>query len=377
MTFPLPPIPTPHGAILPPAFLPDATRAVVKGVGPDDLAAAGVRALVANVLHLSTRPGIDAIHALGGLHRFMGFDGPIATDSGGFQILSMIAENERFGSITHKGLVYRPDGGDKHLFTAEKSIQQQLRCGADLVFCLDHCTHPAAAPEAQRASVDDTLRWAERCRAEFDLQLERRAAQGGRAEGRGRPLLFAVVQGGRDRELRKRCAGELVALGFDGFGFGGWPIDEDGLLEEMVGYVAELLPPGAPKHALGVGKPENVAAAWRAGYSTFDSSYPTRAARRQKVFVAAGAWGGGIAFGAESYGSLHLGDERFRRDGRPLDERCPAPCCTRHSRAYLHHLFKVGDGLAERLATLHNLAFYERLCAVLRAEHRSEAAVAE
>src|SRR5258708_1953445 len=284
-------LPTTHGQIALPAFLPDATGAVVKSIDATDLEASGVAAVMVNALHVTTQPGADVISKLGGLHGFMGWPGPIVTDSGGYQIYSLLRENSRNGSVSAKGFIYRPGGGgDKRLFTPEKSIQQQMRFGADVLFCLDQCTHPEDPSEFHLASVERTLAWARLCKAEFDRRLAQRDGDG------PRPLLFAVIQGGNDQDLRRRCAEELLEIGFNGFGFGGWPIGEEGELVDMVLRVPEMIPRGVPIHGLGIGKPENIVAAYRAGYHTFDSSFPTRAARRRRLMVATRPWSrGGIS----------------------------------------------------------------------------------
>jgi queuine tRNA-ribosyltransferase len=356
-------LPTPHGPIPLPAFFPDATRAVVKSIDAADLEASGVTAVMVNALHVTTQPGADVISKLGGLHGFMGWPGPIVTDSGGYQIYSLLRENSRNGSVSAKGFIYRPGGGgDKRLFTPEKSIQQQMRFGADVLFCLDQCTHPDDPSEFHLASVERTLVWARLCKAEFGRRLAQREDDG------PLPLLFAVIQGGNDQDLRRRCAENLLEIGFDGFGFGGWPIGEEGELVDMVLRVPEMIPRGIPIHGLGIGKPENIVAAYRAGYHTFDSSFPTRAARRRRLMVATRPWAGGGISGKDFYDVLYLEDGKYYRDSRPLDSQCSCLTCRRFSRAYLHHLFRIDDGLANRLATVHNLSFYSRLLAALADE---------
>ena len=210
---------TGHGTLPLPAFFPDATRAVVRTVDSHDLVACDVRGLVVNVFHLSTRPGVGLIKRAGGIHAFMGWRRPIASDSGGFQLMSMIRENSRYGTVTDRGIHFVDlDGNrDKVVFSPERSIRLQFDLGADLMVCLDDCPSPDASPEEVEASVERTIHWAERCREEFDRLLK------ARDRGRGqRPLLFGVIQGGYDGALRARCADGLRPLGFDGFGFGGF-----------------------------------------------------------------------------------------------------------------------------------------------------------
>ncbi len=346
---------TPHGALALPAFLPDGTRGVVRTVDGEDLARSGVRAVMVNSLHLGETPGMEAVRATGGIHRFMGWDGPVASDSGGFQAYSLQLAPGNLAKVTEDGFSYRFKPADRRrLLSAERCVRQQLRLGADVIFCLDECTHPDAPGDVQLASVERTLRWSRIGRATADA-----AAQRGEGE---RPLVFAVVQGGLDPELRRRCAEGLLEIGFDGFGYGGWPVDDDGHLVEMVSLVADLLPADAPKHALGIGRPENVVAAFRAGYTMFDCTLPTRNARRGALYVFTGE---PIGTDGAFYRQLRIDSERFRRDARPLEEGCDCPTCTRFGRAYLAHLFAVGDALGLRLATLHNLRFYTRLMEAL------------
>lgn len=356
---------TPHGRIPLPTFLPDATRAVVKSVDAADLEACGVCALMMNALHLAVQPGAGAVARLGGLHGFAGWRRPIVTDSGGFQIFSLLRENSRYGSVSSKGFVYRPGGAAaRRLITPKKSIRQQMRFGADILFCLDQCTHPEDPREVQLESVRRTISWARECRAEFERRLEQKS------EERQRPLLYAVVQGGSELDLRRRCIDSLLELGFDGFGFGGWPISDDGELVDTVLRVAEMVPADLPLHGLGIGKPENLVAAWRGGYQTFDCSYPTRAARRRQLMVARGPWEQLALSDHDFYEVLYLQDKRFYRDGRPLDPECSCLACRRYSRAYLQHLFRIDDSLANRLATVHNLTFYSRLVSSLSEDSR-------
>ena len=338
-----------HGDLDLPVFLPDATRAVLKGLGAADIRACGVRALVVNAFHLQSHPGTGVVRALGGLHEFMNWPGPIMTDSGGFQVFSLLAESAKHGSVTKKGArLHLREGSDAKLFTPEKSIRQQFMAGADVLVCLDYCTHPDAPPEEQHKSVDLTVFWAQACRREYDRLVE----------GTGRkPLLFAVVQGGNDTALRRQCAERLLEIGFDGYGFGGWPISDDGRLQEMVQFVAELIPEGHPRWALGIGKPRNLVRSAGYGYDVFDCTIPTRDARHRRLYAFTGD--GLLSDGLCE--TLYMQDKKHTRDARPVEEGCDCLCCRDYSRAYLHHLFQIRDPLAERLATMHNLRFYTRL----------------
>jgi queuine tRNA-ribosyltransferase len=342
---------TAHSALPLPSFLPDATRGVVRSIDSRDLLAVGVPGLMVNALHLSRTPGVSIVARLGGVHAFMGWQGPVAADSGGFQVMSLVGAARNLARVSRQGFTYRfqPTQEFRH-WTPERCLDAQLRLGADILFVLDYCTHPDAPAAVQSESIELTIDWARRSKRFYEQRTAERAA---------RPLLFAVVQGGSDPALRRRCVEELLEIGFDGFGFGGWPISDDGQLVEMVQAVAELLPPAVPKHALGIGSPENVRAAWRAGYSLFDCSLPTRNARRGRLYVRDGGTSRG-------YSVLVAGDERWSRDRRPVEEGCDCPCCGSVSRAYLAHLFRIEDALALRLATLHNLRFYRRMLEGLR-----------
>lgn len=344
---------TPHGAIHLPAFFPDATRGVVRTVDPDRLRACGVEGLVVNAFHLRRSPGARPIARIGGIHSFMNWSGPVLSDSGGFQVFSLLQESPSNGSVTAKGFFYRPDRTQrKELLTAQTSIQVQLRLGSDILVCLDHCTHPDASKAEQRASVEHTVAWARASRQAFDQACP---------TDQPRPLLFAVVQGGVDFELRKECAERLLEIGFDGFGYGGWPVRDDGALVEAVAMVAELTPPAMPLWGLGIGSPGNLRDAFDLGYDLFDCVLPSRDARQGRLLVG--------AVDAAAY--LYILDRRHRHSPEPVQEGCLCPGCLSYSRAYLHHLFRLGEPLGWQLATLHNLAFYGRLVAALRARSRA------
>lgn len=345
----------PRGELPLPAFLPDATQGVVRAVDSCDLERCGVAALVMNTFHLMQRPGSSTIQALGGLHRMAGWTRPIVTDSGGFQAYSLIRQNPRYGVLTEKGILFRPEGSDRKLhLTPEKSIQLQLSYGADVVICLDDCTHVDDPLPAQRASVQRTIAWARRCKTEFMRLLDQR-----RVASEQRPLLFAVIQGGGVRDLRRECAEALLEIGFDGFGYGGWPLDSGGnLLTEMVAYTRELVPDHLPMHALGVGHPANVVACSRLGYALFDSAMPTRDARHGRLYAFTNA---GRSLEGEWLDYIYIGDERHTKRDVPLSPFCDCLVCQRYSLGYLHHLFKLNDALYLRLATIHNLRFMVQL----------------
>lgn len=351
----------PHGQVRLPSFLPDATFGAVRALDSADLEQCGIEAVVMNTFHLMQRPGSSTIEALGGLHRFAGWRRPIVTDSGGFQAYSLIRNNPSFGRLGDRGITFQPEGASRRFsLTPEKSVQLQLAYGADVVICLDDCTDPGAPLSVQEEAVRRTVAWARRSRAQFDrLVAQKRFPL-------GRPLLFGVVQGGASRELRRRCAEELLELGFDGFGYGGWPLDEQGnLLTDIVAYTRELVPAHLPMHALGIGHPEYVARSARLGYNLFDSALATRDARRGRLYVldldAAGSDGGWCSY-------IYSGDRKHIKADRPVDPACDCLACSRYSLGYLRHLFKTGDVAFQRLATIHNLRSVVRLTDRLRDE---------
>jgi queuine tRNA-ribosyltransferase len=288
---------------------------------------------------------------------------PIFTDSGGFQVYSLIRQNPKNGSISDRGATFRTEGGRKFNLTPEKSMQLQLNYGSDVVICFDDCTHPADSPADQAESVRRTVLWARRCRKTFDVLL----AEKGLAIDQ-RPWLVAVIQGGASSELRHQCAEALLEIGFDGYGYGGWPLDSEGnLLEEMLAYTRELVPPEYPLHALGVGHPSNVVACARMGYTLFDSTMPTRDARHGRLYIHTDDPAESSNFrGNNWFRYLYINDDRHIKQPGPLSEFCDCPCCNRYSLGYLHHLFKLNDALYPRLATIHNLRFMTQLTAALR-----------
>jgi queuine tRNA-ribosyltransferase len=353
----------PHGQVSFPAFLPDATYGVVRSLDSTDLQSCNVPAVVMNAFHLMQRPGSSVVSALGGLHKMAAWPKPIVTDSGGFQAYSLIAQNPKWGSMSDNGLVVHPAGSQKKIILSpEKAIQLQLRFDTDIAICLDECTHVDAPFEAQEIATERTIKWARRCKDEFENIISRRKDPSGT-----RPLLFAVVQGGGFRELRKRCADALLEIGFDGYGFGGWPLDsQNNLLGEMLSFTRDLIPQAYPMHALGVGHPKNIVECARLGYQMFDSSMPTRDARHGRLYSLVGDpldispknKDGWLSF-------VYINDPIHVRSDRPITSRCTCPCCTLYSLGYLHHLFKMGDGLFTRLATMHNLTFMSELMVIL------------
>jgi queuine tRNA-ribosyltransferase len=361
-------LPLLHGALAFPAFLPDATLGVVRATDAADLHAAGVRALVMNVFHLMQKPGSSTISALGGLHRMSGWDGPIMTDSGGFQAYSLIRQNPRAGSLSDQGIRFQPEGADRPIqLTPEKSIQLQMAYGADILVCLDDCTHVDDAPAEQRVSVARTVKWARRCKDEFERLLRQHRSGSPSAELPARPLLFAVVQGGGSEQLRRECAEALLEIGFDGYGYGGWPLDAQGkLLHDLLGYTRSVIPRAFPMHALGVGHPDSVVACHKLGYQMFDSALPTRDARSGRLYTFTNdPAGANFRPRGNWWEYIYVEDKKHIKANRPISAFCDCHTCQRYSLGYMHHLHKVNDTLYFRLATIHNLRFMMRLMETL------------
>jgi queuine tRNA-ribosyltransferase len=328
---------TAHGEVPTPAFMPVGTKATVKGVDPEELRGLGAAIVLGNSYHLHFRPGAELIAELGGLHRFMAWDGPILTDSGGFQVFSL---RHTILGVDEDGVTFRSVyDGEPARFTPESVAQIQARLGSDVAMCLD-AVPPADAPRPALAeAVRLTTLWATR----------QRLAE--RARGQ---LVFGIAQGGTDAELRTRSIDEITALDFDGYALGGLAIGEDReLMFETVGWAAPLLPPDRARYFMGIGDPEGVLEVIEDGIDMFDCVLPTRLGRT------------GAALTWE--GRLNLKNARYLRDPAPLQEGCGCPACTRFSRAYIRHLVNQQELLGHRLLSLHNLRFLLELTAGARA----------
>ncbi|BCY18008.1 tRNA-guanine transglycosylase [Leptolinea sp. HRD-7] len=355
-----------HGQLTLPVYMPDSTQAVVRSVDSIDLEAVKIQSVVMNAFHLMQHPGSMTVQSLGGLHRMAGWNRPIITDSGGFQAYSLIRQNSKYGRLGNDGIIFQPEGSNRKInLTPEKSIQLQVGFGADVVICLDDCTDVDASRAEQETSIKRTIDWAKRARREFDRQMDQRKIPADK-----RPLIFGVIQGGAEEDLRKECASALLDIGFDGFGYGGWPIDNAGaLVEDIISLTRSLVPEKFPMHALGIGHPLNLAACWRLGYGLFDCAMPTRDARHGRLYAFEEGYSPekhSLMNSKNWLDYIYCTDDRFMRDSRPVSEGCDCPVCSRYSRGYLHHLFKIGDSTYQRLATLHNLRFMTRLCELLR-----------
>lgn len=347
-----------------PLFLPDGTMGVVRNLDSADLRSVGTEGVVVNTYHLLSTPGTDVLKNAGGLKRLMDFEGLVVTDSGGWQCFSLIHRAGTRGRITDAGVIFSIGGGKNKLFSPAVSIRAQFDIGSDVVVCLDDFTDPAASERRLRESVDRTTLWARKCKEEYDRILEERAGSGA-----PKPLILAVIQGGFDREARRRSAAELIELGFDGYGFGGYVVENGRINLDLSQFVADLVPRDKIGFALGFGRPWDIAALWEMGWEMFDCTLPTRDARHKRFY----------AFredprrlslrelkDPESYEYLYLRREKHSRDLAPVSRHCDCPVCARYSRSYLFHLFDISDGLALRLATLHNLRTYQLLIERLR-----------
>jgi queuine tRNA-ribosyltransferase len=328
---------TSHGEVPTPAFMPVGTKGTVKGVGPEELRALGATIVLGNTYHLSFRPGADVVAELGGLHAFMGWDGPILTDSGGFQVFSL---RHTLQAVDDDGVTFRSVyDGDLARLTPQLAAKIQASLGSDIAMCLDVCP-PADVPRAElKEATRLTTTWATRHRA------------APRAPGQ---LVFGIAQGGTDPALRRRSIEEIAELDFDGNALGGLTVGEDRVtLFETVGWAAPLLPAGKPRYFMGIGDPEGILEVIERGIDMFDCVLPTRLGRT------------GTAITRD--GRLNLKNARFTRDPRPLDEACDCPACSRFSRAYIRHLVKENELLGLRLLSLHNLRYLLDLTAGARA----------
>lgn len=320
---------TGHGEVDTPAFMPVATQGTVKGLTPADLRAAGAQILLANTYHLFLRPGHEAVRELGGLHRFMDWDGPILTDSGGFQVFSL----SRFRKIGEQGVEFRSHvDGSLRLLSPERCVEIQHALGADIIHPLDEClAHPASATSTED-SLALTQRWLLRC-----LEAHRSGGSGS--------ALFGIVQGGVYESLRRRAVEETCALGLDGYAIGGLAVGEPkSVMYAITALCAGLLPGDRPRYLMGVGKPQDLVESVARGVDLFDCVMPTRNARHGQVFT--------------PDGPLAIARGRYARDPAPLDPDCGCEACRHFSRAYLRHLFVTRELLAHRLLSVHNVTFY-------------------
>jgi queuine tRNA-ribosyltransferase len=329
-----------RGMIRTPAFMPVGTAATVKAMKPADVQSSGADIILGNTYHLMLRPGAERIARLGGLHRFMGWDRPILTDSGGYQVMSLAD----LAKVSEEGVSFKSHlDGSAHKLTPERAIEVQRLLGADIVMAFDQLVSAEAGLKEQAAAMERSMRWAKRSRDEFDRGSEH-------AE---RAALFGIQQGAVDEGLRKASADALIAIDFDGYAIGGLAVGEgQEAMLRCLEFACPQLPADKPRYLMGVGKPDDLVEAVRRGVDMFDCVLPTRSGRTGQAFTADGP--------------LNLRNARFAEDREPVEPGCPCPTCSRFERAYVHHLVKSGEILGAMLMTEHNLWFYQRLMHGLR-----------
>ena len=327
---------TAHGTVNTPAFMAVGTAATVKGLTPEEIAASGTEILLGNTYHLMLRPGAERIARLGGLHAFMSWPGPILTDSGGYQVMSLSDLRE----IAEAGVTFKSHiDGSRHELPPERAVEIQRLLDADITMVLDECTPYPAEPAVVADSMRRSMRWAARCRKAFEAK-----------PGYG---IFGIVQGGMDPELRRESAEALVEIGFDGYAIGGLAVGEgQEIMYRTIETTMPALPEDRPHYLMGVGKPADIVGSVARGIDMFDCVLPTRSGRTGQGFTRRGA--------------LNLRNARHKEDPRPLDPDCGCATCRGHSRAYLHHLFRAEEMLGPILLTRHNLYYYQELMAALR-----------
>jgi queuine tRNA-ribosyltransferase len=325
-----------HGTVETPVFMPVGTYGTVKAMSPLELKEIGAQIVLGNTFHLWLRPGLEVVAAHGGLHRFMGWDGPILTDSGGFQVFSL----GELRKITEQGVKFQsPVNGDKMFLTPEQSMRIQRVLNSDIVMVFDECTPYPTTDQEAAESMRLSLRWAARSKA---------------AHGENPNALFGIVQGGMFESLRDESLAGLVGIGFDGYAIGGLSVGEP--KEDMLrvlAYTAPQLPQDKPRYLMGVGTPEDIVAAVAQGIDMFDCVMPTRNARNGMLFA--------------RHGDIKIKNAQYRMDMRPLDQQCGCYTCRNFTRAYLHHLHRIGEILGARLNTIHNLFYYQQLMVEIRA----------
>ena len=328
---------TPRGTVATPAFMPVGTAATVKGMLPESVAATGADILLGNTYHLMLRPGAERVARLGGLHRFMNWDGPILTDSGGFQVMSLAG----LRNLTEEGVTFRSHiDGSRHALTPERSMEIQKLLGSDIVMAFDECPALPADRARLAESMRLSMRWAARSREAFG--------------DRPGHALFGIQQGGLERDLREESAAALRAIGFDGYAIGGLAVGEgQAAMFDVLDYAPGMLPEDRPRYLMGVGKPDDIVGAVARGVDMMDCVLPTRSGRTGQAWTRRGV--------------VNLKNARHADDPRPLDEDCTCPCCRGYSRAYLHHVYRSGEMIAGMLLSWHNLHYFQALMAEMRA----------
>jgi len=329
-----------RGEIRTPAFMPVGTAATVKAMRPEEVRTSGADIILGNTYHLMLRPGAERVARLGGLHKFMGWERPILTDSGGYQVMSL----SELTKVTEEGVSFASHlDGSRHMLSPERSIEVQRLLGSDIVMQFDQLVPTTSTPEAQREAMERSIRWAKRSREGFD--------RGG--EHAEQAALFAIQQGALDEGLRRDSAAALIDIGFDGYAVGGLAVGEG--QEAMLGcldFAVDMLPAEKPRYLMGVGKPDDIVEAVLRGIDMFDCVLPTRSGRTGQAFTA--------------NGPINMRNAPFAEDPEPIEPGCACPACSKFERAYVHHLVRSGEILGAMLMTQHNLWFYQRLMQGLR-----------
>ncbi len=349
-----------------PVFFPDATRAVLKTLDSVDIKNTKTPGILINTWHLFNTPGKDVLKKCGGVRTFMNWSGAAISDSGGFQVMSLAKADGSHSAVTNEGVRFpNPDGKSKKkiMFTPRDSIEMQIAIGADMIICLDDFTTPDAHYDDAKITVDRTILWAKESRLIFDKIFDDK-----KVPKEKRPYLLAVVQGGYYQDLRKYCTEELVKIGFDGLGYGGWPINKDGTFDyTSAATIRKNTPDNYLLYGLGVGKPQEIAGLVKTGWHIFDCVLPTRDARHKRLYVYKAKDMDSIEITGEKFYEYMTPDkEKYYRDSQPTSYACDCLLCTNYSRSYLRHLFKIEEFTAGRLATIHNLRFYSLLMEKLK-----------
>jgi len=356
-----------NGPVELPLFFPDATRAVVKTVDSVDIKNTGTPGILVNTYHLYKGPGKKVLRKYGGIREFMGWKGAVISDSGGFQIMTQIKKFPNRGKVTDEGAIFHPIGEEKVVLTPEKSVEFQMELRPDMVIALDDFTDPKANHAEARETAERTVKWAKRSKAEFEKICKRKGL-----DKNSRPYLLGVAQGGDFLDLREECTKRLVEIGFDGLGYGGWPIMADGKFNyEAAACIVKNAPEDYLFYGLGIGKPDEVAKCVEMGYTIFDCVLPTRDARHKRLYVFKANSIRQLAEKInlkqpEFYSYYGPDKEKYCADDSPVSKVCDCHLCRNFSRAYLAHLFRVKELSALRLATIHNLRFYAMLMERLR-----------
>ncbi len=356
-----------HGRLAGPLFLPDATRGFIKLSDNQALEEIAIKALMVNTFHLYLQPKISVIKQAGGLHKFMAWSKPLMSDSGGFQVFSLIHNHQGAGKISDDEVEFKsPLDGHLHQLSPEKSLQIQFDLGTDIMVCLDDCPPHHSSRATLEAAVSRTVLWAKRSKQEYQKQLKKR-----KIKEKDRPLLLAVIQGGLDINLRQQCAQALLAIGFDAYGLGARPIDQAGnFLASILQSSAEAIPETAWRFALGVGRPEDIYRAFLMGWDAFDCVIPSREGRHGRLFYFKDNFKGfkkvkkekkiGLTY-PDFYKTVNIKNSARSLDFSPINPDSQIKALRTYSQAFLHHLFRLNDPLGARLASLNNLEFYQKL----------------